>query len=81
MATHPKVKKEATQGKDKKQKGRQFGSSTGKDAMKSNSQEFFRHPGQNMRGKEGGAREAARDPAQETTGSDTRKKSRPKNER
>jgi hypothetical protein len=64
-----------------KQKGRQQGSQTGRQAFKSNSQEFFRHPDQGMRGKDGGQREAEREPGQETTGSDTRKRTRPKHER
>jgi hypothetical protein len=34
-----------------------------------------------MRGKDGGRREAARQPSQESTGSDTRKHTRPKSER
>jgi hypothetical protein len=63
------------------QKGRQQGSDTGRDAWKSNSQEFFRHPGQGMRGKQGGEREEARNPGQESVGSDTRKHTRPKSER
>lgn len=65
----------------KLQKGRQQGSQTGREAFKSNSQEFFRHPGQGMRGKQGGQREAERTPGQESTGSDTRKHTRPPNER
>ena len=64
-----------------RQKGRQQGSSTGREAFKSNSQEFFRHPGQGMRGKQGGQREAGREPGQESAGSDTRKRTRPKSER
>lgn len=64
------------------QKGRQQGAQTGGEAFKSNSQEFFRHPGQGMRGNEGGQREAAeRQPGSHTTGSDTRKHTRPENER
>jgi hypothetical protein len=63
------------------QKGRQQGSQTGRDAFKSNSQQNFRHPGQGMRGKEGGQREAARRPSQESAGRDTRKHTRPKSER
>ena len=64
-----------------RQKGRQQGSQTGGEAFKSNSQEFFRHPGQGMRGKQGGQREAERTPGQESVGSDTRKRTRPKSER
>lgn len=63
------------------QQGRQQGSQTGRQAFKSNSQEFFRHPGQGMRGKEGGQREAQRAEEPELTGSDTRKHTRPKSER
>jgi hypothetical protein len=63
------------------QSGRQQGSQTGGEAYKSNSQSFHRHPGQGMRGKQGGQREAAREAGQESTGSDTRKKSRPRSER
>lgn len=66
---------------DSHQKGRQQGSQTGREAFKSNSQEFFRHPGQGMRGKEGGQREEAREPSGESVGSDTRKHTRPKSER
>lgn len=63
------------------QQGRQQGSQTGRQGFKSNSQEFFRHPGQGMRGKQGGQREAERNPSQESTGSDTRKRTRPPAER
>lgn len=66
---------------DQHQKGRQAGSSTGREAAKSNNQEFFRHPGQGMRGAQGGKREAERVPGQESAGSDTRKHTRPENER
>jgi hypothetical protein len=55
-----------------KQKGRQQGSATGREGFKSNSQAFFRHPGQGMRGKDGGRREATRTPGQ---------RHRPKSER
>ena len=65
----------------KLQKGRQQGSQTGRQAHKSNSAEFHRHPGQGMRGEQGGSREAARRPGQESKGSDTRKNTRPPNER
>ena len=64
-----------------RQKGRQQGSQTGGEAFKSNSQDFFRHPGQGMRGKQGGQREAERAPGEESVGSDTRKRTRPKSER
>lgn len=66
---------------DSRQKGRQQGCQTGREAFKSNSRQDFRHPGQGMRGKDGGQREAARQPSQESTGSDTRKHKRPKSER
>lgn len=74
-------KTKAVKDKSGKQKGRQQGSQTGREAVKSNSQEFFRHPGQGMRGEDGGEREAAREPSQESKGSDTRKHTRPPNER
>lgn len=66
---------------ESRQKGRQQGSQTGREAFKSNRQQDFRHPGQGMRGKNGGQREAARQPGQESSGSDTRKHTRPKSER
>lgn len=72
--------KKAVKARDR-QKGAQQGSQTGGEAYKSNSQEFFRHPGQGMRGKDGGRREAARTAGQESAGSDTRKRTRPPAER
>lgn len=66
---------------DSRQKGRQQGSQTRGEAAKSNNQQFYRHPGQGMRGKEGGLREEEREPGQETTGSDPRKHTRPEQER
>lgn len=65
----------------KLQKGRQQGSQTGRQARKSNSASFHRHPGQGMRGEQGGQREATRAPSQESKGSDTRKRTRPPSER
>jgi len=64
-----------------RQKGRQQGSQTEREAHKSNSAEFFRHPGQGMRGREGGQREAEREPGEKSKGSDTRKHTRPRSER
>lgn len=64
-----------------KQKGRQQGSQTGREAYRSNSADFFRHPGQGMRGQEGGTREAEHEPGSQSTGSDTRKHTRPEQER
>lgn len=64
-----------------RQKGRQQGSQTMGEAHKSNSEQFHRHPGQGMRGKQGGAREAERAQSAESKGNDSRKHARPPQER
>ncbi len=64
-----------------RQKGRQQGSQTEREAAKSNSLEFFRHPGQGMRGEEGGQRERDRRESPKPSSGGTRKRTRPPAER
>ena len=64
-----------------KQKGRQPGADTNREGDKPGNEEFRRQPGQGMRGEDGGQRESGRGPSGESTGSDTRKHTRPPAER